>query len=130
MELIIVITTLCISFSIMLTPSAPQQIQVQSIHHQGQDPGAVSVLTLPRKLGLIGEAAATVPINEVKVNGGKDLHPYKLVKGSFSSKQSVKRTGTRQEWMEGTDTSEFFTMDYTKVRRRRPIHNKSLPAAP
>ncbi|KAK9934948.1 hypothetical protein M0R45_022069 [Rubus argutus] len=38
------------------------------------------------------------------------------------------RSGTRQEWMEGDDedTSAFFTMDYSKVRRRRPIHNKSL----
>ncbi|KAK1423203.1 hypothetical protein QVD17_18499 [Tagetes erecta] len=34
--------------------------------------------------------------------------------------------GTRQEWIEGSDpTHEFFTMDYSHVRRRRPIHNKS-----
>ncbi|KAI3700065.1 hypothetical protein L2E82_44680 [Cichorium intybus] len=32
--------------------------------------------------------------------------------------------GTRQEWIEGSDpTHEFFTMDYSHVRRRRPIHN-------
>nr|GMD27385.1 probable root meristem growth factor 8 [Ipomoea batatas] len=41
------------------------------------------------------------------------------------------RKGTRQEWMEGSDrdtvTSEFYTMDYHWVRRRRPIHNKSFP---
>lgn len=37
-------------------------------------------------------------------------------------------SGTWQEWMESDDedTSAFFTMDYSKVRRRRPIHNKSL----
>lgn len=35
--------------------------------------------------------------------------------------------GTWQEWAEGTDTSNFFTMDYSKVKRRRPIHNKSIP---
>lgn len=34
--------------------------------------------------------------------------------------------GTRQEWIEGSDTThEFFTMDYSHVRRRWPIHNKS-----
>ena len=40
--------------------------------------------------------------------------------------------GTRQEWVEGSDVnvSQFFTMDYSHVRRRRPIHNKSLPVAP
>lgn len=37
--------------------------------------------------------------------------------------------GTRQEWVEGGDTSQYFTMDYSHVKRRRPIHNKSLPAA-
>ncbi|XP_009763412.1 uncharacterized protein [Nicotiana sylvestris] len=36
------------------------------------------------------------------------------------------RKGTRQEWVEGKDTSDFFTMDYHWVRRRRPIHNKSI----
>lgn len=39
--------------------------------------------------------------------------------------------GTWREWVEaGGDTSQFFTMDYSHVRRRRPIHNKSLPLAP
>ncbi|KAJ0038129.1 hypothetical protein Pint_23444 [Pistacia integerrima] len=38
--------------------------------------------------------------------------------------------GTRQEWVEGTDTSQYFTMDYSHVKRRRPIHNKSLPVGP
>lgn len=35
-----------------------------------------------------------------------------------------------QEWKEGIDPSHFFTMDYSHIRRRRPIHNKSLPVAP
>lgn len=40
--------------------------------------------------------------------------------------------GTWQEErvLEGADTSEFFTMDYSKVRRRRPVHNKSTPFGP
>lgn len=39
-----------------------------------------------------------------------------------------KDKGTWQEWIEGNkDTSEFFTMDYSHVKRRRPIHNKSVP---
>lgn len=38
---------------------------------------------------------------------------------------------TWQEWMdEGADRSEFYTMDYSQVRRRRPVHNKSMPVGP
>ncbi|KAK1381037.1 hypothetical protein POM88_027781 [Heracleum sosnowskyi] len=39
---------------------------------------------------------------------------------------------TWREWVEaeGSDTSQYFTMDYSRVRRRRPIHNKALPVAP
>lgn len=38
--------------------------------------------------------------------------------------------GTRQEWMESDDPSQYFTMDYNRVKRRRPIHNKQLPVGP
>lgn len=39
--------------------------------------------------------------------------------------------GTRQEWVDsGADISQYFTMDYSNVRRRSPIHNKSLPVGP
>ena len=39
--------------------------------------------------------------------------------------------GTWREWMEGgAEASEFYTMDYSHVQRRRPIHNKSMPDAP
>lgn len=39
--------------------------------------------------------------------------------------------GRRQQWKEGgPDLSHYLTMDYSNVRRRRPIHNKSFPAAP
>jgi hypothetical protein len=41
------------------------------------------------------------------------------------------RGSTWQEWMdERADTSEFYTMDYSQVRRRRPVHNKSMPVGP
>lgn len=39
----------------------------------------------------------------------------------------VGNKGTRQEWME---EEVAFTMDYHRVRRRRPIHNKQVPVAP
>ncbi|KAF9677268.1 hypothetical protein SADUNF_Sadunf08G0090300 [Salix dunnii] len=38
--------------------------------------------------------------------------------------------GKWRGWVKGTDTYHFFNMDYAPVRRRPPIHNKSLPAGP
>lgn len=50
-------------------------------------------------------------------------------KGGDEAVVHVKK-GTWQEWKEGMgDNSQFFTMDYTHVRRRRPIHNRFTPAA-
>lgn len=36
------------------------------------------------------------------------------------------RKGTRQTWVE-SKAYQYFTMDYTEVRRRRPVHNKFMP---
>ncbi|KAK2376091.1 hypothetical protein QL285_076922 [Trifolium repens] len=57
-----------------------------------------------------------------------------LLGGKESKKKQnmeVGNKGTRQEWMEeADDPSQYFTMDYTRVKRRRPIHNKKLPVGP
>nr|GMD25580.1 probable root meristem growth factor 8 [Ipomoea batatas]GMD51992.1 probable root meristem growth factor 8 [Ipomoea batatas] len=91
----------------------------------------------PRKLKLTNDAATvksygddshyhptTVNKQEVALSGEK-RHGREGKVGRHA------RKGTRQEWMEGsdrdTDMSEFYTMDYHWVRRRRPIHNKSFP---
>ncbi|KAK0574218.1 hypothetical protein LWI29_019895 [Acer saccharum] len=97
----------------------------------------VSTVQLPRKLRFT---------SEVTVNGhGETLHSHNKHKEEEVTPSSGKQykeeekvihgngngsKGTRQEWVEGTDTSQYFTMDYSHVKRRRPIHNKSLPVAP
>ncbi|KAL3501542.1 hypothetical protein ACH5RR_035991, partial [Cinchona calisaya] len=67
----------------------------------------------------------------VKTVGNKHYIPYNMQEEALPDKLHHKeakmvhaRKGTRQEWMEGADTSQFFTMDYVPVRRRRPINNK------
>ena len=45
-------------------------------------------------------------------------------------RKEKKKAGKREEWEEGEDATQYFTMDYSRVRRRRPIHNKSTPVAP
>ncbi|KAM3269300.1 putative protein isoform X2 [Capsicum chacoense] len=66
-----------------------------------------------------GNQMNLVPLNTAKQDPltGKEHEGAKMVHA---------RKGTRQEWIEGKDTSNFFTMDYNWVRRRRPIHNKSV----
>ncbi|ONI31120.1 hypothetical protein PRUPE_1G293600 [Prunus persica] len=127
---------LVLSFSALLTPCTSLHIQLQPSNKQAaaNDELQSSLPTLPRKLRFTEkvtiagqEGKDSAPPNKQKENvsaaGGNDIKP-KFQK----EKESVQRSsGTWQEWMEGEDTSEFFTMDYSKVRRRRPIHNKSRP---
>ncbi|RVW61697.1 hypothetical protein CK203_065934 [Vitis vinifera] len=139
MELI-VITMLCIGLLILLTPCASLQIQLQPWHGQAHDDlislhlgdaydlQQHSFSKMSRKLRLI----------QVKRDGEKDsMSQHHKKKADFSGKPYDKepglrrgRGGTMKEWMEGADMSQFFTMDYSHVRRRRPIHNKSVPVGP
>lgn len=130
MELI-AITALCITLSFLLTTCASQQISVQPSHDQALNL-RVGFLIPPRKLRLVDEAATA------KVEGGKELlYCRKLQEASAGKQQHKKagpthaRRGTRQEWEEGgTNASQLFTMDYSHVRRRRPVNNKALPVSP
>ncbi|GMY25793.1 probable root meristem growth factor 8 [Fagus crenata] len=130
MELI-VMTTLCFVLLALPTSSAALQIQVQSSHENANELQHYSLpAVLPRKLRLF---------EEVKEYGGQDSTSYnkekEYVPGKSNKKEQVNvvhgSKGTWREWMEGgADASEFYTMDYSHVQRRRPIHNKSMPDAP
>lgn len=37
--------------------------------------------------------------------------------------------GEEAAMQEGSDPTRVFTMDYSPVRKRRPVHNKSIPTA-
>ncbi|ESW25464.1 hypothetical protein PHAVU_003G038200 [Phaseolus vulgaris] len=135
MELLIIITLLSLSLS-YLPPTCSSQIPLQpSLHLQDDNIGAVSTKlqlslpTVPRKLRFT---------EKVKEDGAAtDLGPHKQ-EDSFAAEKQYHRKqnmvlgnkGTRQEWMEVDDPSQYFTMDYARVRRRRPIHNKKLPVGP
>ncbi|KAJ8774502.1 hypothetical protein K2173_016948 [Erythroxylum novogranatense] len=134
---IIIVHTLCVCFSVLVNPCVSSAIHVQehTLHEQeATDELKLSVPTLPRKLRLLEE------VTNVNDNGGHDTLAYKKQKGDTSGdrkhqkenqKLRSERKGTWQEWIESTsDKSQFFTMDYSHVRRRRPIHNKSIPVGP
>ncbi|KAL4639846.1 uncharacterized protein LOC142626872 [Castanea sativa] len=133
MELI-VMTTLCFVLLALLTPSASLQIQVQPSHEKANELQHYSLPALPRKLRLFEEVT-------VKEYGGQDSTSYNVEyvagkQAKHDNKEQVNNVvhgnkGTWREWVErGADESEFYTMDYSSVRRRRPIHNKSMPVTP
>ncbi|XP_052187770.1 uncharacterized protein LOC127798317 [Diospyros lotus] len=113
MELV-VITTLCLCLSALLPLCSSQQFEVPEAQ------------ALPKRLRLTEELATA------KMNGDEELMPYNHQKADLSRKHNEEesrvqaRVGTWREWSEmGAGSSEFFTMDYSHVRRRRPIHNKN-----
>ncbi|XP_057995719.1 protein GOLVEN 6 [Hevea brasiliensis] len=135
MELLVIFPALCLCFSVLLTPCVGIQIQEQVMASRVDEVQfSLPAATLPRKLRVIlNEKAA--PVNDHKSQGSTSSDI--LQRGDISGKPYQKEEnvlrgsrGTRQEWAEGTDTSQYFTMDYSHVRRRRPIHNKALPVGP
>ncbi|KAL0372539.1 UNVERIFIED_CONTAM: hypothetical protein Scaly_0935500 [Sesamum calycinum] len=100
-----------------------------------------NLLSLPRKLNLHEEAA----VKKKSSADDKDHLPRKKLMETASSgkkRQDEKEEnmrvhdeqaagrGTWREWVESPRRSEYFTMDYAWVRRRRPIHNKKIPFVP
>ncbi|WJX57964.1 hypothetical protein P8452_43468 [Trifolium repens] len=133
MELIKIITFLSLLFSSLQHSFSSSQIQshpplvggVVNAHQQ------LSLPTMHRKLRIF-----TKKIKES--DEARDFVSHKEKDSLLGGKESKKKQnmevgnkGTRQEWMEeADDPSQYFTMDYTRVKRRRPIHNKKLPVGP
>ncbi|CAN0896256.1 hypothetical protein LINGRAHAP2_LOCUS18377 [Linum grandiflorum] len=94
------------------------------------------LLQLPRKLRLL-EEVASIEVDRNN-NGDHRLHDdnmYKEEDGastlSGKSYDDKKEKEDEDEEEEGIDTTQYYTtMDYSRVRKRRPIHNKSLPRSP
>ncbi|XAR65318.1 hypothetical protein NMG60_11009403 [Bertholletia excelsa] len=137
MELVAITATLCVTFSLHISLFlwlclclclSRCFIDLSNLRLCAAYGLQSSALTLPRKLGLV-EAAPPVRLHLL-------LHVTSYIKhhprgGGEGGTKAPGRRGTRQEWVEeGPDASLFFTMDYSKVRRRRPIHNKSIPVGP
>ncbi|XP_076921461.1 uncharacterized protein LOC143582869 [Bidens hawaiensis] len=93
--------------------------QVLSSHDSAQGHHA-----MPRKLML-----------NLKVEsfGDKDLVSYdddlsgESHKAGGGEEAATITTSSKVSMQEGSFSTHMFTMDYTPVRRRRPVHNKALP---
>ncbi|CAO2830163.1 unnamed protein product [Amaranthus hypochondriacus] len=105
---------LCIFFTILLKPSTSLQLDVHP-----------SFTSLPRKLNAM---------YKVTTKSGNKFESHMKAKEDFLGelqKKEVKMVQiTGEKWRKWEksheEQSDLFTMDYRRVRRRRPIHNKSL----
>ncbi|KAH1097818.1 hypothetical protein J1N35_014739 [Gossypium stocksii] len=137
MELIggIFIAVFCFSFFALQTPCTSLQIQLQSSSEQAGKGVELAPATvqLPRKLRFAEEVALQGNVAQAQhsISSTKKLED---VSGKEKQKEEATvrgNRGRRQQWKEGgPDLSHYLTMDYSNVRRRRPIHNKSFPVAP
>ncbi|KAK9676067.1 hypothetical protein RND81_11G051400 [Saponaria officinalis] len=88
--------------------------------------GAVSSLASPpRKLMPVKQKALTT-VTKTEIVPGKMMKEAS-VDGSLEAKKKQIKTETWKKWEEVKEASDLFTMDYRRVRKRQPIHNKSLP---
>ncbi|KAI9091977.1 hypothetical protein K1719_027912 [Acacia pycnantha] len=139
MELVMIITVLISIFFSSLLPHCsaslqlplmkpPLQSQVNA-HHLSLPPFPRKLMSTQQQVLEHDEATQGASRNNDKENfSGKEEEKEEKMKMVVGKKK--KKTGTRQEWVAGEDPSQYFTMDYSSVRRRRPIHNKNIPVAP
>ncbi|XP_044490204.1 protein GOLVEN 6 [Mangifera indica] len=137
MELMEITLFFVISLSLILqAPFASSlQIQVQSSHEKAIEVQLADLPTLPRKLRITAEVSVTQHEGTDTRSRNKQKHEHELFQAGKKTHNKEKgemhgSRGTWEEWVERTDTSEYFTMDYSNVKRRRPIHNKALPVGP
>ncbi|CAL1360096.1 unnamed protein product [Linum trigynum] len=123
----VTVTWACFFLSILI-PSAA------SACHQSGD--VVSPLLLPRKLRVVEEVAAavTIQVHRNDIVGHHQVStpdPNEPKKDHASSSISGKLYNEKKGKEESrTEDQGFFTMDYSHVKKRRPIHNKSFPTGP
>ncbi|CAI9775182.1 unnamed protein product [Fraxinus pennsylvanica] len=134
MELLTIIATCFILISFIFAPCASDQSKVKKSIEKAHDTAQLNLLpSQQQKLKLKEEGI-------VKSVEKRDFGPYKRnMEGSSGNKlyqkeKNLMHPGT-VKWKEPTDhqeakKSEYFTMDYGWVRRRRPIHNKHVPVGP
>ncbi|KAH6802156.1 root meristem growth factor [Perilla frutescens var. frutescens] len=126
MEPSTLVAAFCVAVSFMMASCASDQVNVQESEQQYvQQPYQLTLPLLPRKLKLQEEVKSS--------SADKDIMLQKLLEASAGPKKVEKddvvinhaaKRGTWREWVERPNKSEYFTMDYAWVRRRRPIHNK------
>ncbi|GAB4840168.1 hypothetical protein Ancab_020933 [Ancistrocladus abbreviatus] len=126
MELIIVmLTTLSLCLCMLFAPSVSLLLDPDT----SSSPLQVDVAALPRKLKLTQDVKKQGIVrgkgfesNQKETPAGRLYH---------KEEEELLKTGDQgtTEGRAALDATDLLTMDYSKARKRRPIHNQSLPAA-
>ncbi|KAL1203682.1 Protein GOLVEN 6 [Cardamine amara subsp. amara] len=124
MKLIRITFFLCaLAILLLLTPTSSLQLNPHySSHSQGLSEKIV-VKMASRKLMIISSEHVNVVTSTVHVGSSEQLR----VTSSGKSKDEEKKLSEEEE---KNALSKYLSMDYPKFRRRRPVHNKSLPLSP
>ncbi|KAJ0454990.1 hypothetical protein HanRHA438_Chr15g0698961 [Helianthus annuus] len=117
---------LCVTLSLLTINAASLHIDHQLHASHELASYQLDQPALPRKLMFNNKISGFEVKDLVSYNGQNKAATDESHKEEVKAMMHAAK-GTRQEWIEGSDpTHEFFTMDYSHVRRRRPIHNKSF----
>ncbi|XP_042055974.1 protein GOLVEN 6 [Salvia splendens] len=128
MELLTLIVSVLLAMSFLSAPCASDQLNL----NKQDDHAMYAQPSLPRKLMNLNHEIAKSASSE------EDLAAHgEFPQASSGTKQHEKEEKiinaeeeNEEEEEEGPNKSEYFTMDYRWVRRRRPIHNKQIPFVP
>ncbi|KAJ8629967.1 hypothetical protein MRB53_023290 [Persea americana] len=112
---LLIITTLFITLSTLVPPCTSHRTLAYSPHDQSKLPRQ-----LPRKLRSI-----EVPMVQESMNGDYKSNNVKNGRSTVEKLNDQVPINTREK-----DMQQFMTMDYSRPRRRRPIHNWAVSGAP
>ncbi|KAL3636172.1 hypothetical protein CASFOL_020719 [Castilleja foliolosa] len=127
MEILTILATFCLAVSLMLPASASDQINSQKYLKQNGNYAVQQAKftlhnLLPRKLKLQQEIGTNfVDKNSVPFD--------KLMKASSDNKK-IESDQKEEKLVQTANKSDYMTMDYAWLKRRRPIHNKHVPVNP
>ncbi|PIN16094.1 hypothetical protein CDL12_11261 [Handroanthus impetiginosus] len=132
MNLLTLIAALFVAISFLLAPCTSEQVNVQKslekVHH-----AKFALPSLSRKL-ILNEKVKSSSADKSFTPDKKFMKPSSGTK-QHQKEENVIYAAEKETWKEkdhenGPNKSEYFTMDYGWVRKRRPIHNKKIPFVP
>ncbi|XP_010514152.1 PREDICTED: probable root meristem growth factor 8 [Camelina sativa] len=126
MKLIRVTLLLCaLAILLLITPTSSLQLNPRySSPSQGLREETI-IKTVSRKLMIISSEHVNVMTSTVHEGSSEQLR----VTSSGKYKDEEKKVLSEEE-EEKKALSKYLSMDYRTFRRRRPVHNKSLPLSP
>ncbi|CAI9278696.1 unnamed protein product [Lactuca saligna] len=113
--LMVMLLSVALSVLLVINGASLTSHQEQTSHDLAQE-NWFGYAAMPRKLLL-----------NQKVEGIKDKNLVHNEALSGESRKEAAAAASEQTMHEGSDLTPLFSMDYTSVRKRRPVHNKSLP---